>query len=62
MSDGNTFRGEISNECAKGTEPKCQDCRHGHSRPIRVTQPMRDYWLQRFSLDEIRELAAGLDA
>jgi hypothetical protein len=28
---------------------------------ITVTESMRRYWLNRFTLDEIRELAAGLD-
>jgi hypothetical protein len=27
---------------------------------VRVTQADRDYWLDRFTVDEIRELAAGM--
>ena len=46
---------------ANGTDPKCRDCRYGHSRPVKVTQAMRDYWLQRFTIDAIRELAAELE-
>jgi len=42
-----------------GTEPKCSSCRYGSPKPV-VTEALRRWWLDRYSLDEIRELAAGL--
>src|SRR4029079_7564622 len=43
----------------RGSAPKCSRCRYG-AKPPKVTQAMRDYWLERFTLDEIRELAAAM--
>lgn len=37
----------------------CPDCR---KRPrVRVTQQYRNYWLDRFTMDEIREMGGALD-
>lgn len=36
---------------------KCRSC----ISPVTVTQAHRNYWLDRFTITEIRELAAGLD-
>ena len=44
-----------------GTAPKCSRCRYG-VKPPRVTQAMRDYWLERFPLEEIRGFQAGSGA
>jgi hypothetical protein len=30
------------------------------AKPPRVTQAMRDYWLERFTVDKIRELAGAM--
>jgi hypothetical protein len=43
----------------EGTAPRCADCRSARE-PV-VTPALRDYWLDRYTLDEIRELAACLD-
>ena len=43
-----------------GTTPKCTRCFYGPP-PIQVTEAMRRYWASRFTLDEIRELASGLE-
>lgn len=40
------------------TSPKCDPCRDG-ARPPRIMQAMRDYWLDRFTVEEIREMAAA---
>ena len=42
-----------------GTAPRCRPCREGHEAP-KVTQEMRDWWLERFTVDEISELAARM--
>lgn len=42
-----------------GTRPRCPDCR-SRRPPVQVTESMRRWWLDRFTLDEIRELAGGL--
>ena len=42
-----------------GTIPKCPRCRYG-ARPPRVTETMRRWWLDRYSLEEIREMAAEM--
>jgi len=41
------------------TTPRCRRCRYG-AKPPKVTQAMRDYWLERFTVDEIRELAGAM--
>ena len=41
-----------------GSAPRCAGCRS--TREPKVTPAMRRYWLDRFTLDELRELAAGL--
>ena len=43
----------------RGTTPKCSRCPHG-AKPPKVTDAMRRYWLDRFTLDDLRELADGL--
>ena len=46
---------------ARGREPICPDCRSVRNRaPIKVTPALRRYWLDRFTREEIRELASGL--
>lgn len=45
-----------------GSQPKCVDCRYGHDGAPRATEGMRRWWLDRFSLDEIRELGGCLDS
>jgi hypothetical protein len=45
---------------ARGEAPVCGDCRHP-PKPPAVTEGMRRYWIERFTLDEIRELARGLE-
>ncbi len=42
-----------------GQTPHCAD-RRSHRAPVRVTEAMRRWWLDRYTLDEVRELAAGL--
>ena len=42
-----------------GTTPRCSRCRYG-TKPPQATEKMRRWWLDRFTVDEIRELAAGL--
>jgi hypothetical protein len=46
---------------ARGEEPRCHDCRHP-AKPIDPAEleRLRRWWLKRYSLDEIRELALGL--
>jgi hypothetical protein len=44
----------------RGTQPECRECRLSRKVQVRVTESMRRYWLDRYTLDEIRELAAGL--
>jgi hypothetical protein len=39
--------------------PRCSRCRHG-AKPSKVTQAMRDWWLERFTIDQIRAMAAGI--
>ena len=46
----------------KGTTPKCRDCRYGRDAAPRATEAMRRWWLQRFSIEEIRELGRELDS
>jgi hypothetical protein len=41
-----------------GKRPVCRDCR-SHRAPIVVTESLRRWWLDRYTLDEIRELAEG---
>jgi hypothetical protein len=41
-----------------GTNPRCQSC--WPIARIVVTDALRTYWLERYSPDEIRDLAAGI--
>lgn len=43
----------------RGTSPRCDRCRYG-TKPPKVTDAHRRYWLERFTLDEIRELAGAI--
>jgi hypothetical protein len=43
----------------RGTTPQCARCRYWAKEP-KVTPAMRRWWLDRFTLDEIREMAAEL--
>jgi hypothetical protein len=43
---------------ARGLEPVCRACRAAPAKP--PSQRDRDYWLERFTLAEIREMAAGI--
>jgi hypothetical protein len=43
---------------ARGLEPVRHFCRHAPLKP--PTQRDRRYWLDRFTLDEIRELAGAI--
>jgi hypothetical protein len=45
----------------RGTQPECRECRLARSVQVQVTEAMRRYWLDRFSLEEIQELAAAFD-
>jgi hypothetical protein len=38
-------------------QPRCARCRGYGGEPKPPTEAMRRYWLERFSLEEIRELA-----
>ncbi len=42
-----------------GTTPKCSRCRYG-AKPPRVTEAMRRWWLDRYSLDEIGQMAGAM--
>ena len=42
---------------SNATTPRCASCRS--AREPRVTPAHRRWWLDRYTLDEIRELAAG---
>jgi hypothetical protein len=44
----------------EGTFPRCGECRSTRSH-VNVTPAMRAYWLDRFTLDEIRVLAVELE-
>jgi hypothetical protein len=41
----------------KGRQPVCEPCRRP---PKPVTEEDRQWWLERFSLDEIRQIAVAL--
>jgi len=43
-----------------GQKPRCEECRSIRA-PVTVTESMRRWWLDRYSLDEIRELVASLE-
>jgi hypothetical protein len=43
----------------EGTAPRCSDCRSARSQVV-VTPALRRWWLDRYTLDEIREMAATL--
>ena len=43
----------------RGTSPECDRCRYG-AEPPKVTQKHRDFWLDRFPFDEIREMAEAI--
>jgi len=43
----------------RGTSPKCERCRHG-AGPPKVTEAHRRRWLDRFTLDEIQQMAGGI--
>jgi hypothetical protein len=46
---------------ARGQEPICADCRSVRNRaPLKITPDLRRYWLDRYSPEEIVELASGL--
>jgi hypothetical protein len=42
-----------------GTEPRCRECRSSRALVV-VTEQLRRWWLDRYTLAEIRELAVGL--
>jgi hypothetical protein len=39
--------------------PRCSRCRY-RAHAVKVTPALRRWWLDRYTLDEIRELAAGI--
>jgi hypothetical protein len=44
-----------------GTEPICHDCRHPRREPTPAEAArLRAWWLQRFTLDECREIAEAI--
>jgi hypothetical protein len=43
----------------RGMSPKCDRCRYG-AKPPKVTEAMRRYWLDCFTLDEIRQMAGAI--
>jgi hypothetical protein len=44
---------------ARGDELRCSRCRGARATPP-ARLDYREYWLDRFTLEEIRELAAGI--
>jgi hypothetical protein len=44
----------------EGTAPRCNECRSARSLVV-VTSALRRWWLDRYTLDEIRLMAAEFD-
>ncbi|MEJ7569992.1 MAG: hypothetical protein WKF41_17220 [Gaiellaceae bacterium] len=59
MTRGETFELSARNELnwrRRGRQPVCRPCRHPTPQTV-ITEDDRRYWLDRFTLEEIRELA-----
>ena len=44
----------------KGTQPRCAECRHGRAPRAKPSEADRRWWLERFSIEEIVQLAGAI--